>query len=168
MWDYETETNEGTVVNVHFADRGRNFISIAKTEIIDDYRFYALEAVRKSPDFYLITEHHVTEDLKYYSTDILIPISMAYLVRKGTVKEFSEGIPYYFSDDVVPQVANLSENRLAAQVIEVITGRRIFIETHDDWDRVIDGKTISEHLNGKIFPGETSIEEIKKVQNAKH
>lgn len=170
MWDYEAFDKYGTVVDIHFSNEDESRYSTSKTMINrDNYRLYELAAVRKSPDFYVIIEHIVTQDMEYSSIDMLIPVSMAYLVRRGTLKEFSEHIPYFFSDDVEPAINSLSENRLAEQVIEVITGRRIFIENHDDWDRVVDGKTISEHLNGKIFPGETSITEIRAVQNnAKH
>lgn len=166
MWDYEAFDKYGTVVDIHFSNEDESRYSTSKTMINrDNYRLYELAAVRKSPDFYVIIEHIVTQDMKYSSIDMLIPVSMAYLVRRGTLKEFSEHIPYFFSDDVEPQVASLSEKRVAEQVIESITGEHVFIEHSRDWERVVDGKTVREHLNGKIFPGETSITEIRTVQN---
>ena len=83
-----------SVVNVYFpTNENLNII----TKIHDSKScFYELESLKNS--FYTIREHEINEDLKYSTTEYLIPISMAYIVKVGTMDQYKE-ITYYVYDN---------------------------------------------------------------------
>lgn len=83
---------------------------------------------RITPDgFYLIRHHHVRDDLTYSFRDLLIPVSMAYLERKGPFDDFSK-VDYWWTDIESEYIATTTLERALQQLIKARTGKTVFLE----------------------------------------
>ncbi len=142
-WDFD---GEGIVVSVFYPlSHSDDMISQLKKR--DGSREYYV-LTHKDDGFYYVTMYSLSRDLVHGTKEYLIPISMAYLERVGTVTEFVEPVEMFYADTGNKIVRSTSKYRVLSEYIEAITGEFIFIDYPKDLSQLVGhtGKTAGDYL----------------------
>ena len=120
MWDFD---EQGIVVNVIFPSNPQlNKTSKLST---DAREYYELQTHTDS--FYHIQRHKIEADVTYRCIDYLIPTSLAYLVRVGTLADFEKDMEYYYADLEGEHIRNVNENTVLQKYIQKNFGEYVDI-----------------------------------------
>ena len=157
MWDID---QEGTVVNIFFSD-GDKKISVMELDI-----YYELHGIRDG--FYFIRQHLISSDLAYRYTDYLIPASMAYLERAGTITEFEKkNIDFYYADADTKDglIMNMIKAKVLRDYIYTVTGEFVLTEKQDMDNLVGDtGRKVSSFLSA-VHEGHCTVGVLKTIED---
>ena len=162
MWDFD---NRGIVVNVIFpANPADNLTSILTST---ERTYYELQC--STPHgFFDIRKHEITEDVMYRCKDYLIPTSLAYLVRVGTLAEFEQDVAYHYVDveKFNLTIKHVKQSEVLRKYIHLKFGQYVYTDNPADMDSLIPGTDhkVGEYLNAMSF-GSVPVQELKERNN---
>ena len=165
MWD-DIDTG-GIVVNVYFPNSARDKISTLKHSQDGSRKYNELCAIKNG--FYQIRAHKITPELEYTTLDILLPVSMAYLVRMGKLADFEKGVEYWYAvTSGGLEIRHMDQVRLMEMLILEDTGERVFLLTDRYNVRLESGGKVEDFLprikKGVISVGHLRNEQKESVQ----
>ena len=163
MWDFD---NRGIVVDVIFpANPSHNLASVISSTVRTYYESQGL-----SNSFYYIRKHEITEDVTYLCKDYLIPTSLAYLVRIGTLADFEQDVAYHYVDveKFNLTIKHVEESEVLRKYIHLKFGRYVHTDNPADMESLIPGTChkVGEYLNAVLF-GSVPVRELKERNNKK-
>ena len=153
MWDTDAE---GTVVNIFLPNNANKISEMKKTE----RTYYELHGIRDG--FYFIRMHRITSTLEYHHTDYLIPTTLGYLERAGTMKEFEKNIVFYYAYAGKTEFRSMSASEVLHDYILAVTKESVLTEERDMENMVGNtGKRVSSFL-GAIYEGHCTVASLKQ------
>ena len=135
MWDFD---NQGIVVNVIFpADPSLNLTSILTSSA---RTYYELECT-PAGGFFSIRKHEITADVEYHYRDYLIPTSLAYLARIGTMADFEKVVEYYCAEWDGQIIRHMDRNEVLRKYIHLRFGEYVYVDAPGDMNSLIPNTT---------------------------
>ena len=125
MWDFDAE---GIVVDVIFTKGGHSMYTEVRV-------YYELQCI--SQGMYGIRRHAISDALEYRSTDYLIPTSLAYLQRAGTLEDYEKDITYYYADFEDTRLRNIDKFVALRNYIHLVFGEWVYTDTQESLDALI-------------------------------
>lgn len=165
MWELSIE---GTVVDVifpnHYPDQQEGFYSRMGNHESSNRifrQFYELKSVENG--FYDLVEWGITRDLHLVRTPILIPVSLAYIVKRGTLLEYTAPLTYYYNRAYMSN-KDTYYNEVLAKAIELSSGEVVyadFIGRHTE-DYYNGHKIVYDDFKVYVGEGTISVEQLMK------
>ena len=162
MWDFD---NRGIVVNVIFpANPADNLTSI----LTSTARIYYELQCSTPHGFFDIRRHEITEDVTYCYKDYLIPTSLAYLVRVGTLADFEKDVEYYYVYWNKISIDHMQRSEVLRKYILLRFGQHVYADDPADMDALIPDTQhkVGEYLNAVLL-GSVPVQELKERNNKK-
>ena len=164
MWDFD---NRGIVVNVIFpANPADNLTSI----LTSTARIYYELQCSTPHGFFDIRRHEITEDVTYCYKDYLIPTSLAYLVRVGTLADFEKDVKYCYADveKFNLTIKHVKQSEVLRKYIHLKFGQYVYTDNPADMESLIPGTChkVGEYLNAVLL-GSVPVRELKERYNKK-
>ena len=162
MWDFD---NRGIVVNVIFPMNPADNLTSILTSTVRTY--YELQC--STPHgFFDIRKHEITEDVAYRYKDYLIPTSLAYLVRVGTLADFEKDVKYCYADAGKLIIKHMKQSEVLRKYILLRFGQHVYADNPADMDALIPDTQhkVGEYLNAVLL-GSVPVRELKERNNKK-
>ena len=161
MWDFD---NRGIVVDVIFpANPSHNLASVISSTVRTYYESQGL-----SNSFYYIRKHEITEDVTYLCKDYLIPTSLAYLTRVGTLAEFEKDVEYHYVAAGTLIIKHVKQSEVLRKYLLLRFGQYVYTDNPADMESLIPGTEhkVGEYLDAVLF-GSVPVQELKERYNKK-
>ena len=135
MWDFDAH---GIVVSVMFpANPSLNLHSIHGSSA---RRYYELQCA-PAGGFFDIRMHEITADVEYHYRDYLIPTSLAYLARVGTMADFEKVVEYYSAEWDGDIIMHMDRNEVLRKYIHLRFGEYVYVDAPEDAEAFIPNTT---------------------------
>ena len=122
--------------------------------------YYELQCI--SQGMYGIRRHAISDALEYRSTDYLIPTSLAYLQRVGTLADFEPDIEYYYADLGDNRFQNVERATVLRDYIHYRFGEYVYTDTRDGLEaRIPHSQNHVKDFLPEVHEAVISVQELK-------
>ena len=135
MWDFD---NQGIVVSVLFS--ANPSLNLHSVHSLSTRRYYELQCA-PAGGFFDIRMHEITADVEYHHRDYLIPTSLAYLARVGTMADFEQDVEYYYADWDGVGIRHMDKNEVLRRYIYLRFGEYVYVDAPGDAEALIPNTT---------------------------
>ena len=161
MWDFD---DKGIVVDVIFpANPAGNLTSVLTPT---ERTYYELQCFTPHGLFIDVRKHEITEDVRYHCKDYLIPTSLAYLARVGTLAEFEKDVEYHYVAAGTLIIKHVKQSEVLRKYLRLRFGQYVYTDNPADMESLIPGTChkVGEYLNA-VLSGSVPVQELKERNN---